>query len=351
MANIRKWMAEARNLERKDDLQGAIATYRKALAAQEETSGFADLGMINGLGDLYRRAGRHDDALEAYERAAAQCEEQQLYANGIALCKKILRNAPEATAVYRRAGRLYALSGLTADAHSSYEAYIARLVEEGREAEVPTAREELAELAGTAEVAIDLAGDMVTDGRVDDALRLLRSVRDRRRREGRDVVSLVREIQELSGLAEESERTRSSPPAGRDAGVDDATPDAAERAAPGRSDLDGGAGEVDAESLGRELEGVLSRVEGLERFRRALPLIDHLLEIEPGRFELLHRKLGYAFEIGNEQAIVSAYLALGECLDASLEGFKLRSLSTSTDSGSVTAAIKVECVADLAPGS
>lgn len=336
MANIRKWMVEARNLEGKGDLQGAIATYRKALAAQEETSGFADLALINGLGDLYRRAGREDEALGAYERAAARCEEQQLYANGIALCKKILRNAPGAAEVYRRAGRLYALSGLAGDARSSYETYIELLIEGGRGGEVRAAREELVEFAGAEDVALELAEEMVGEGRSHDALDLLRAVRGRCEREGRDTVSLLRRIQELAGAEGDAERAAE---VGRPGGVD---PSAVERPP----------SEADADSLGRALEDVLSRVVGDERFRRALPLIDHLLEIEPGRFDLLHRKLGYAFEVGDEAAVVSAFLALGECLDASLGGFKLRSLSTtSTESGSVTAAIKVECVADLAPGS
>lgn len=338
MANIRKRMAEARNLERKGDLQAAIATYRKALAIQEETSGLADLALINGLGDLYRRAGHHDEALDAYERAAAQCEEQQLYANGIALCKKILRNAPDATAVYRRAGRLYALSGLAADARSSYETYMERLVEEGREAEVRAAREELVELTGSEDLALGLADDLAAEGRVEDALALLRQARGRREREGGDTVSLLRRIQELAA------REGEPPPPAVIAADTTPPPEPPEGPLPDTRD-------ADAESLGRELNDVLSRVEGDERLRRALPLIDHLLEMEPGRFDLLHRKLGYAFEIGDEAAVVSAYLALGECLDACLEGFKLRSLSTSTESGSVTAAITVDCVAERAPGS
>ncbi len=345
MANIRKWMADARRLEQKGDLQGAIATYRKALVAQEETSGFADLGLINGLGDLYRRAGLHQDALEAYERAAAQCEDQQLYANGIALCKKILRNAPGATAVYRRVGRLYALSGLMTDARASYEAYMERLAEEGREPEVREAQEELIALTGGEDVALDLADALVEDGRDEEALSMLRSVRDRRERDGRGVVGLIRRIQELAGFARYV--TRDPEPRKADSGPGVLGSDGTDHEGFDEHDVS----DIDPESLTRELKEVLSRVEGEERFRRALPIIDHLLEIEPGRFDLLHRKLGYAFEAADEEAIVSAYLALGEWLNANLEGFKLRSLSTSTESGSVTAAIKVERLADLVPGS
>ena len=71
MANIRKWIAEARELEESGDLQGALAAYRKALVAQEETSGFADLSLYNGLGDLFLRAGDTQEAVKAYESAAA----------------------------------------------------------------------------------------------------------------------------------------------------------------------------------------------------------------------------------------------------------------------------------------
>ncbi len=53
MANMKDRMARARRSERAGDLAGAIAQYREALVLQEETSGVADLGLYNRIGDLY----------------------------------------------------------------------------------------------------------------------------------------------------------------------------------------------------------------------------------------------------------------------------------------------------------
>jgi len=334
MANIRKWIADARALEEEGDLQGALATYRKALVAQEETSGFADLSLYNGLGDLHLRSGDPREAVEAYERAAAQCEEQQLYANGIALCKKILRNAPGHLAACHRLGRLFALSGLEAEARSNFHRYAEHLRVHESEEEAWLALRELVELSGDEEVAAELADRLAAANRPDDALAMLRAARDLRERAGCGFVTLVRKIQELQarGLTaaesepDETDETVRPPPA--------ASPEE----------------EADTESLTSELQRVLSQLHGEERFRHALPLVGHLLEIQPGRFELLHRQLAYAFALGEEEVAVSAYLALGECLDRELQTFKLRTLSTSTASGVVTAAVNVEPATEPAAG-
>jgi len=326
MANIRKWIADARELEEEGDLPGALTTYRKALVAQEETSGFADLSLYNGLGDLHLRAGDPSEAVEAYERAAAQCEEQELYANGIALCKKILRNAPGHFATYRRVGRLLALSGLESEARTNIRTYARHLLERGEEEEALAALRELVELTGDEEVAAELADEIVSRGRIDEALEMLRFARDRRKRAGRGFVTLVRKIQELQQRPSSVEAADAGAPSPRAERVD---------------------GVVDTDSLTSELNRVLSQLEGDERFRRALPIVEHLLEMQPGRFELLHRKLAYAFALGEEEAAVSAYLALGECLDRELATFQLRSLSTVTPAGAVTAAVSMEPVSDL----
>lgn len=361
MANIRKWIAEARDLEDSGDLGGALSIYRKALVAQEETSGFADLSLYNGLGDLFLRAGDTSEAVEAYENAATQCEEQQLYANGIALCKKILRNAPDHLPVYRRVGRLFGLSGLDAEASANYQEYARRCREAGREGEAFEALREMIEITADEAAAVELADTLAGQGRYDDALVMLRTARERRERQGRDFVTLLRKIQELqphatptdvgptstwpTGTGEEAvaaaKASRPVPPGSSDAVPSDesrpeTTPTPAATPTPPSFDV------ADTGSLTRELQRVLSSFDGDERFRLALPIIEALLELQPGRFELLHRKVAYAFALGDEAAAVQAYLALGGCLDAQFQSFTLRTLSTSTPSGSVTAAVKVE---------
>jgi len=361
MANIRKWIAQARTLEEVGDLQGALATFRKALVAQEETSGFADLSLYNGLGDLYLRFGMVEEAVEAFENAARQCEEQQLYANGIALCKKVLRNAPGHTPTYRRAARLFALSGLEAEARQHLREYASRLANQDP-GDVREARREMVELVADEESAIELAEVLVVEGRTGRAMELLRTTRDRREREGRSVVHLIRKIQELQtrttsdtsdeagvrndgGTALVDRQERPSDAGASDGPARDADPDEVEMSGAEATY------EADTASLAQELERVLARFEGAERFRHALPLVEHLLEVHPNRFDLLHRKLAYAFVLGRESVAVEAYLALGECLDRHFGNFSLRTLSTSTPSGAVTAAIKVEPATEMAPGS
>jgi tetratricopeptide (TPR) repeat protein len=394
MANIRRLMAEARRLEESGDLQKAIVLHRQALAVQEETAGFADLSLYNGLGDLYMRSGELTKAIKAFEEAAQHCEDQQLYSNGIAVCKKILRNAPDCVRVYRRVGRLLALSGLEAQALASYRTYCDHMEGEGRPSETLEALSEFVELTAHDETALELAHRMVEKDRGLEALTCLRAVRDKREEQGRDVVALVRRIQELqprygapeekrsavSTKATDAVKAEASAPAliAPEPGVRPASTEQTVTAT-SSPDVDANASsseapdeplesmprsnrdtpqptrprdpDPDVATLTHELQDVLSRLEGEQKFRHALPIVEHLLEFDPDRFELLHRKLGYAYALGEEQAAISAYLALGECLDRHLSSFSLRALSTSTPSGSVTTAIKVEERPEVAPTS
>ena len=155
MAVLRNWMAEARRLEASGDLPGAVSIYRKALVRQQETRGVVDLSVHHGLGDLYLRSDRVDEPIEAFENAAHQYEGQQLYANGIALCKKILRNAPNNVPTYRRAARFAALSGLDAEARLNYSEYREQLSGSGRDPEALDALREVVEVTAAEESAVE----------------------------------------------------------------------------------------------------------------------------------------------------------------------------------------------------
>jgi len=531
-------MVEARRLEAAGDLQAAVSVYHEALATQEETAGFADLSLHNGLGDLYLRAGKTSDAVEAYEGAAQHCEDQQLYANGIALCKKILRNAPDHAPAYRRAARLSALSGLAAEARLHYARYRKQLSDSGRGREALESLQEIVDITADEESTVELAEAFAELGELERALETLRAVKARRQDEGRAVVILVRTIQELQQNARTDEEIENpqegpsqregSPQAEASPGPQTEADSIAEEALPPESfaELDtsefgyslvpdvepepvaapepvvAGAPEVaefeavpppvvsaepeparepelvvepepaaafepvmeadavaepeavvEAEAIAEaepvvesepvvvldpdsastpavdrsvveppttpryhsileelddefsedasdsasdpwesgsvsdpslgafgsdaaavegtphaeapveapvedpmslllaRLNVVMSEVEADGCFQQALEVIDEMLALEPGRFELLSRKLHYAFAIRDEAAAVSAYLALGESLDRNLAGFTVRTLSSTTDTGSVTAAIQVENVPGVAPGT
>ncbi|MDX1578131.1 MAG: tetratricopeptide repeat protein, partial [Gemmatimonadota bacterium] len=279
MARLRNWMAEARRLEAAGDLQSASAILRKALAAQEETAGFGDLGVLNALGDLCLRLGQGDEALDWYERAARQCEEQQLYANGIALCKKILRNAPERLEAHRRMARLSALSGLEAEARRHYERYQELATSRGRAGEALEALAEIVEITGVEELTFDLADALIAEGRPREALQALRKARDGREAAGRSVVLILRRIQQLQLEIEPERPPLESLPPESPPLADGSDPDDVSNS---------------LEELHEELTRVLDELDGVRRLRTALDIVDRMLILEPGSFDLLHRKLELA---------------------------------------------------------
>lgn len=378
MAAITNWMAEARRLESSGDVQGAIGIYRKALLKQEETAGFADLSLHNGLGDLYLRAGRGVEALEAYQRAAEQCEEQQLYANAIALCKKILRNAPEHLPTYRRVARLSVLSGLEAKASLHYSTYRDGLLKEGRETEVLDCLREMIDAATGEEATVALVDALVGDGAPERTLQLLREVKLRREADGRGVVLVVRRIQELQVELEEpqAKHLEAAPSATHDetqaesseapASMTLVPGSAATRESQSRADAEEFSEQqsdtlewleeaapptADMPQLLAELQEILADTGAADRFVRALRVVERMLVLSPGNVELLSRRLHYAYIAGEEPSVVAAYLELGQSLDRDLTSFTLRALSSDAGDGRTTAAVSVEDLPGLAPGS
>lgn len=367
MAKMRELLVRARRHEQAGDLARAIEAYRQALSVQEETDGIADLGLYNRLGDLHLRAGDVRSATEAFERAAAQYEAQQLYSNAIALCKKILRNAPGSTDVYRRVGCLTALSGLTAEARLHYAAFADRCEEAGDASAGAEAFLELVRLQSDEETRVLAAERLLRAERPEDALEQLQLAWRARRKRGGDAEEIRRRIiaidpeadpltaAELEGREEEADGAsvggsgvevgrggskpvtgekgrEAEPEAATDAPSASRSNGAPDRAAPSRPN-------GDVESLAAELQEVLGQLEGEERMRQALPILDQLARLQPDRVDFLQRKLSYALDLGEEEAAITAFLGLGACLERRLDGFSLRFISSSSAGGGVTTAV------------
>ena len=66
----------------------------------------SELGLYNKRGDLYVKAGDVQSAVERYEAAVGYYTEQGLPNNAIALCNKVLRNAPGRTEMYLKLAKL-----------------------------------------------------------------------------------------------------------------------------------------------------------------------------------------------------------------------------------------------------
>lgn len=377
MANDKRLAEKARRSEERGELERAIAFYKEILADQEE-SGSLDPSLYNRVGDLYLKNGDRGSAVRCFERAVDYYESHQLFTNAIALCKKILRNAPDHTETYRQAGRLLTQAGLLAEARSSYIEYANRMERDGSMDRAIQALREFAELSGDEEIRLALADRSLVADRTEEALEQLRLVLEERERRGEDATEVRERIQQIDPRLDSGDETTPEPEseeggpsepeavsrapseaelrdvlveAERDLATEPPEaaelPDADQESAPAgraaRYDPEpGSTGDPDVSVLAGELQDVLNRLEGEEKLRQALPVIDQLLQFEPEKVTLLQRKLGYALALGKESAAIEAYLALGSVLASELTQFSLRFLTTSSDSGVVTTAVKVE---------
>src|SRR6266566_2800162 len=94
MSKLEKLKEKARNLEAKDP-KGAIETWQQVLKGQEEDGDpNPDLAIFNRIGDLYLKVREPAQAADYYDQAVDKYAELGFHNNAIAMCNKVLRNAP-----------------------------------------------------------------------------------------------------------------------------------------------------------------------------------------------------------------------------------------------------------------
>jgi len=146
MSNAAKHRKKAAEFEQLKQIDRAIASYVKAIEESEEAGEDIDVALLNKVGDLALRQGRVPDAITYYERAVEHYATSGLFNNAIALCNKILRNAPGRANVYFTLGRICARKGLRGDATRNFLEYATRMQQEGRVDEGMRALAEVADL-------------------------------------------------------------------------------------------------------------------------------------------------------------------------------------------------------------
>lgn len=99
------------------------------------------------MGDLYIKISRVPEAVEAYERAANLYAESGFPNNAIALCNKVLRNAPARTHIYLKLAMLMVERGFVAEAKQNLLEYADRMQKTGRTEEAFRALKEFADLS------------------------------------------------------------------------------------------------------------------------------------------------------------------------------------------------------------
>jgi tetratricopeptide (TPR) repeat protein len=106
-----------------------------------------ELALFNRVGDLYFKLQKVPEAVDMYERAANLYAEYGFPNNAIALCNKVLRNAPGRTHVYLRLAQLMVERGLIAQAKENLLEYAERMQTAGKTDDAFRALKEFADLS------------------------------------------------------------------------------------------------------------------------------------------------------------------------------------------------------------
>jgi len=147
MSRLEKLKEKARTLEGKDP-KGAIEAWLDVLKGQEEEGDpNPDLSVFNRIGDLYLKVKDPALAADYYDRAVDKYAELGFHNNAIAMCNKVLRNAPGRQTTYLKLAKLYASKGFMAEAKQNFAEYAERMHKAGKIQHAFAALKELADLS------------------------------------------------------------------------------------------------------------------------------------------------------------------------------------------------------------
>src|SRR2546429_2420815 len=132
MSKLEKLKEKARGLEAKD-AKAAIAAWLDVIKEQEsESEPNPDLSIFNRIGDLAVKVKDSAGAADWYDRAVDKYAELGFHNNAIAMCNKVLRNAPGRQTTYFKLAKLYAAKGFMAEAQQNFVTYAERMQKAGK---------------------------------------------------------------------------------------------------------------------------------------------------------------------------------------------------------------------------
>src|SRR6266480_7643648 len=147
MSKLEKLKEKARGLEGKDP-KAAIETWVQILKGLEEDGDpNPDLAIFNRIGDLYLKLREPAQAADYYDQAVDKYAELGFHNNAIAMCNKVLRNAPGRQNTYLKLAKLYASKGFMAEAKQHFVEYAERMHKVGKIQHAFAALKELADIS------------------------------------------------------------------------------------------------------------------------------------------------------------------------------------------------------------
>src|SRR6266853_378988 len=147
MSKLEKLKEKARSLEAKDP-KGAIEAWQQVLKGQEEDGDpNPDLAIFNRIGDLHLKVRDPAQAADFYDQAVDKYAELGFHNNAIAMCNKVLRNAPGRQTTYLKLAKLYASKGFMAEAKQNFVEYAERMHKAGKIQHAFAALKEFADIS------------------------------------------------------------------------------------------------------------------------------------------------------------------------------------------------------------
>jgi len=152
MSKLEKLKERARTFEAKGDSRAAIDAWLEVLRAQEDESDpNPDLGIFNRIGDLFLKVKDPGQAADFYDRAVDRYAELGFHNNAIAMCNKVLRNAPGRPTTYLKLAKLYAAKGFSGEAKQNFIEYAERMQKAGAIQQAFQALKEFADISSEGE--------------------------------------------------------------------------------------------------------------------------------------------------------------------------------------------------------
>jgi tetratricopeptide (TPR) repeat protein len=186
MSNAAKLKKKAIELEQKKQFDKALAIYIQFLQESEGSLDDADISLYNRVGDLMLRTGSSSDALAYFEKAVDLYAERGFHNNAIALCNRVLRQAPGRASIYYKLGKISATKGFKSDAKKNFLEYADRMQKAGQIDEAFRALKEFADLCPDQDdIRLMLAEQLTKENRQDEALEQLQRLHDKLDSEGR----------------------------------------------------------------------------------------------------------------------------------------------------------------------
>ncbi|HEV2670114.1 MAG TPA: tetratricopeptide repeat protein [Gemmatimonadales bacterium] len=132
MSRLEQLKEKAKGLEAKEPKR-AVEIWLEALSMQEsDGEANPDLSIYNRIGDLYIKLKEPALAADYYDQAVDKYAELGFHNNAIAMCNKVLRNAPARQATYLKLAKLYGAKGFISEAKQNFVEYAERMQKVGK---------------------------------------------------------------------------------------------------------------------------------------------------------------------------------------------------------------------------